>query len=139
MGIKTIWGRFREKAVSFLAAINEAAQTRRKLIFLGFGGAILLLLLCLITIVVVNPKIGGGSDESQELIDAFGPLPIPPEELFLPDEPDFLPEVLLGREPRESWTTEDARPFWKDPREGSADLWRERVGAAVDELLERVP
>jgi hypothetical protein len=42
-------------------------------------------------------------------------LAIPAEELFLPDEPDFLPGTLLERERRTSWTEQDAVEYWQDP------------------------
>jgi hypothetical protein len=64
---------------------------------------------------------------------------IPQEELFLPDEPEFLPELLLERERREIWTADDGRPYWNDPRENSDSLWRERVRTEIDALLENVP
>jgi hypothetical protein len=69
----------------------------------------------------------------------FNPLPIPPEDLFLPEEPDFLPPVILDRGRRETWTAEDAEPFWYDPLEGGEEEWRELVERVVDDLLERVP
>jgi hypothetical protein len=47
--------------------------------------------------------------------------------------------VLLEREPRDSWTEEDARPFWTDPMEGSEELWRKRIESGIDSLLEQVP
>ena len=65
--------------------------------------------------------------------------PIPPEELFLPDEPDYLPGVLLEREQRTSWTTEDASSYWQDPLKFGEEQWREKIEAAIDEFLERVP
>jgi hypothetical protein len=73
------------------------------------------------------------------LADLFSPLPIPPEELFMPDEPDFLPEVLWERAPRESWTPEDALPFWTDPLDNNRRVWEGRVEGMIDELLERLP
>jgi hypothetical protein len=75
----------------------------------------------------------------EPLADVFRPLPIPPEELFMPDEPDFLPEVLWEREPREFWTPEDVLPFWTDPLRGKRRVWEERVEGMIDELLERLP
>ncbi|MDR2370953.1 MAG: hypothetical protein LBD71_05705 [Treponema sp.] len=64
---------------------------------------------------------------------------IPPEELFLGEEPDFIPPVILEREPRRAWTGEDAAPFWRDPLKRGEEPWRERIESAVDELLEGVP
>jgi len=66
-------------------------------------------------------------------------LPIPLEGIFLPDEPDFLPEVLLERVQRTSWTTDDAAEHWQDPLGSGEEQWREKVEAAIDEFLERVP
>jgi hypothetical protein len=79
------------------------------------------------------------ADSARALAESFSPLPVPPEDLFLPDEPDFLPEVLPERAPREFRPAEDAPPFWTDPGEKDSALWRDRVKAAVDELMERVP
>jgi hypothetical protein len=69
----------------------------------------------------------------------FKPVPIPPDELFLPEEPDFLPGVILEREQRDSWTAEDAEPYWYNPLEQGEEAWRERIEQVIDELLERVP
>jgi hypothetical protein len=67
------------------------------------------------------------------------PVPVPPEELFLPEEPDFLPPVILERPRREAWTVEDAEAHWYNPLEQGEEAWRERVEQVIEELLERVP
>jgi len=64
---------------------------------------------------------------------------IPPEELFLPDEPDFVPGVLLGREQRSEWTVEDAEPWWQNPLAGGEEQWRVRIERMIDEIMESVP
>ncbi|MCL2208950.1 MAG: hypothetical protein FWB89_02185 [Treponema sp.] len=64
---------------------------------------------------------------------------IPAEELFLPDEPDFLPGVILERERRTSWTEDDAAEYWQDPLKNGEQQWRDKMEAAVDEFLERIP
>jgi hypothetical protein len=69
----------------------------------------------------------------------FRPAPIPPDELFLPEEPDFLPPVILERERREAWAQEDAEPFWYRPLEDGGEFWREQAEKVIDDLLERVP
>jgi len=61
------------------------------------------------------------------------------EDFFLPNEPDFVPGILLEREPRDTWTEEDARPFWTDPMEGNEEAWRKRIESGVDALLEHIP
>ena len=65
--------------------------------------------------------------------------PIPPQELFLPDEPDFVPGVLLDRERRSSWTEQDAEVFWQDPLRYGEEQWREKIETVIDEFLENVP
>lgn len=64
---------------------------------------------------------------------------IPPEELFLPDEPDFVPGVIPGREQRAEWTAEDAEPWWQNPLAGGEEQWRARIERMVDEIMESVP
>jgi hypothetical protein len=66
-------------------------------------------------------------------------LPIPADELFLPDEPDFLPGVLLERDRRTSWTEQDGIEFWQDPLMFGEEQWRINIEAFIDEFLERVP
>ena len=66
-------------------------------------------------------------------------IPIPIEELFLPDEPDFLPGVLLERERREIWTEDDAQEYWQDPLRFGEEQWRDKIDTAINELLERIP
>jgi hypothetical protein len=118
--------------------------TRRLFVLLFLGIFVLLLAGSLLTVVLLTRQGSGpASPEGGDVSDTFRPRPIPPEEFFLPGEPDFLPEVLLERERRESWTAEDARPFWTDPLDGLEDAGRERyierMGAEIDEMMERVP
>ncbi|MDR2631789.1 MAG: hypothetical protein LBC60_12790 [Spirochaetaceae bacterium] len=113
------------------------SHIRLVLVCLGALGIILCLLVAL---TVVNyqrrhPK----AAPPQPLSDVFKPLAIPPEELFMPDEPDFLPEILWEREPRKSWTAEDALPFWTDPLKDNRRVWQGRAEGMIDELLERLP
>jgi hypothetical protein len=64
---------------------------------------------------------------------------IPSDDLFLPEEPDFIPGVLLERERRTMWTADDAEPLWQDPlRDGEAP-WRNRIEKTIDEIMESVP
>ncbi|MFP3090906.1 hypothetical protein LQZ21_11330 [Treponema sp. TIM-1] len=112
-------------------------HTRLVLVCLGAFGVILGLLVVLgvVSYQRRHPK----AAPPQPLAEVFRPLPIPPEELFMPDEPDFLPEVLWERAPREFWTPEDALPFWTDPLKNNRRVWQERVEGLIDELLERLP
>ena len=86
-------------------------------------------------------------NESRRAADASGirderlniRIAIPPDEIFFPDEPDFLPGVLLEREQRAVWTEQDAAEHWQDPLRFGEEPWREMLEAAIQELLERIP
>ena len=64
---------------------------------------------------------------------------IPPDDLFLPNEPDFVPGVLLEREQRAVWTADDAAPLWQDPLRNGEEPWRDRIERTIDEIMESVP
>jgi hypothetical protein len=109
---------------------------KKKILFIGLGSA---LIICLIALVSgMNYASDARVKETGSLIRAIQQR-IPPEDLFLSDEPDFLPGPIPGREQRDSWTAEDAEPFWYNPLEKGEEQWRNRIEAVVDELLEHVP
>jgi len=64
---------------------------------------------------------------------------IPAEDLFLPAEPDFVPNVMLDRERRTQWTADDAMPWWQDPLKDGEQEWRDQIEKTVDEIMENVP
>jgi hypothetical protein len=64
---------------------------------------------------------------------------IPAEDIFLPDEPDFVPGVMLEREKRTQWTADDAMPWWQDPLKDGEQEWRDQIEKTVDEIMENVP
>jgi hypothetical protein len=118
--------------------LEKIPAERRRLFFLGMGSAFAVLLLACVGVALLIQKDktavspSGGSASARRVL-------IPPEELFLPEEPDFIPGVLLERERRSSWTVEDAAIYWQDPMKHGEAQWRDRVETAVDELLERIP
>jgi hypothetical protein len=77
--------------------------------------------------------------DPKKSVDVFVPERIAAEDLFLPNEPDFLPPVILEQEQKKSWRQEDAEPFWTDPLEYGSDYWRDNISETVDSLLERFP
>jgi hypothetical protein len=111
----------------------------RKWPLIGLGAALVLLLALICALLVINRGPRAGPPSAGELAGPVQKIRIPPEELFLPEEPDFLPGVLLERERRGVWTAEDAAPYWQDPLKHGEEPWREQVELAIDELLERVP
>ena len=58
------------------------------------------------------------------------------EELFIPAEPDFVPEFLLERESRSFWSLDDIRQYWKVPRD--SQMWKDEIKSVVDKLMESV-
>jgi hypothetical protein len=128
------------KVKEYADRIGEFIRGRERFVCLSIGGLLLVLLIGLmVALLRMNHAHAAAAAPTRTLAESFSPLPIPPEELFLPDEPDFLPEVLPERPPREFRPAEDFLPFWTDPREKDSALWRDRVKAVIDELMERVP
>ena len=127
--------KFRDFAQGALEKIPEA---KRRPFLIGIGGGFALALLASAGIALLMERPETTVPPSAERLPARR-VTIPPEELFLPDEPDFVPGVLLERERRTVWTVEDAAPYWRDPLQNGEEQWRNRLEAAVDELLERVP
>jgi hypothetical protein len=113
-------------------------RTRRKLVLICLAVCAALFVLC-VTAVLTGVREDAGTGRERDLSEAFSPRPVPPEEFFLPEEPDFLPETLPEREKREAWTVEDARPFWIDPLdEGNAE-YTDLMSTVIDDLMEKIP
>jgi len=110
---------------------------KKQRLFFAVGGFTCLFLILLVVILAVNM---GGAKKSPETTMAAGPV-VPADELFIPAEPDFVPEFLLERNPRSFWSVDDVRPYWRNPGSGTvgSDWWRGAVKSAVDELMEGVP
>ena len=112
---------------------GSPALTKQRLLQWGLGGFIVLFLILLITALAVNFS----KPKTNTVPASTATLSIPSEELFIPAEPDFLPEFLLQREPRSYWSLEDIEPYWKTPSD--SDLWREEIKSTVDKLMDGVP
>ncbi|MCL2879662.1 MAG: hypothetical protein FWF29_05385 [Treponema sp.] len=113
---------------------DNLSGTRERLIVLACAAALVVLLLIVVILVHVpdnkNRITPGLSDSGQSVI--------PPEELFLPAEPDFIPGVLLEREKRAVWTAKDAAPYWQDPLKYGEEPWRQQIEKTIDDLMEHV-
>jgi len=119
--------------------IDRLSPENRKLTILVTVGAFLALMLVITGISLLVNK-NTAEPELHSAGSAVGrPAIIPPEELFLPDEPDFLPGVILDREQRKEWTAEDAAPFWRDPLRDGEEQWRIYIEKTIDEIMENVP
>ncbi|MDR1047587.1 MAG: hypothetical protein LBL64_07415 [Treponema sp.] len=127
---------FLDKNLS-LKMFEEIIHSKHRFVFLGLGAAALLLIVLLIVFAFAPGKAAG--EQAASMADVFPDALIQAQDLFLPDEPDFLPSLIPERERRETWTGEDAGEFWYDPLRHDERLWRERAGQTVDRLLESIP
>ena len=111
---------------------------KRHLVLIGAGGVFAALLLIFIGALLLS------RDKSDKRVPAAASTSpeqvfIPHEDLFLPDEPDFVPGVMPEREQRTMWTAADAAPWWQDPLKNGEETWRSLIEKTVDEILEGVP
>jgi len=113
--------------------LNLAGPDKRKPLLMGLGA---LAGIFLILVIVA----GISSSKKRQTISpeaASEGLTIAAEDLFIPAEPDFIPEFIFEREKRRFWSLEDIRPYWKTPDPG--DRWRDEIKSAVDKLMEGIP
>ena len=110
--------------------LNKIPKEKRMLVITGFG-VIVFLIICLVFISI------SGRQRSPEPQMITNYALIPHDELFYPAEPDFVPRLLLEREPRGHWTADDLMPFWLDPRQRE-DEWREAARVVIDRFMEGV-
>jgi len=91
--------------------------------------------------VFISLKTHGGEKKEKKVKpqESVVSVPIPAEELFLPDEPDYVPGVLLEREQRATWTDENASNYWQDPLKYGEEQWREKIETSIDKFMEQVP
>jgi hypothetical protein len=121
------------------AGIREILQNNPRIGYSGAGTLSLALLFCFFMIVwLVNGSHKADQAAAEAFAETFGDLSVSQDELFWPSEPDLVPPVQLERLPRGSSGTDNA-PYWIDPQEQYAAQWRERIGSAVDEVMEKVP
>jgi len=107
-------------------------EGKRKPVFFGLAGLVLLFFILIIVLIASPGK------SAKPASQAMGAVPvIAQDDLFMPAEPDFLPEFLLERDPRHSWSLDDIVPYWKSPEK--TGLWQEEIKSAVDKLMEGVP
>jgi hypothetical protein len=135
--IRLKWGALLWEAKQSYAAFIAQKRTKTYALF-GLAGIGVIALIVVVRIIVLDLKtINADGAKPSGASVLFPAETIPDEEFFVPDEPDFLPPVMLYREPRERWTEEDAAPFWTDP--ATLDDWSNKVEKYVDKLMEGVP
>jgi hypothetical protein len=129
----------RDKAAGLAGRVKErfSADPKLKIIF---AGAVLGVILVVAGVMLILTRSGRArrTRDSEAIAELFR-MEIPPEDLFLGDEPDFLPEMLPEREQRDEWTADDVRPYWTNPGAEGAKVYEDMMGAVVDGIMERVP
>jgi hypothetical protein len=128
------FGAFLDEKAGPLAdgVLSRIPEEKRRPFFFCLGG-IVFLLMCIVMITLI-----AGAERPEKKNEIAEPA-IPPEELFFPGEPDFVPSLLLEREPRRFWTPDDIAPFWEDPGNLGRGQWIKEMEAVIDTLMEDVP
>ena len=133
---KDIFGKIKETFSGFVPRIKETIdhveENKRKPLFIGFGALAVFFLTLIIAFGVLSSR-------KRKVISpdaAAAGVSISVEDMFIPPEPDFLPEFIFEREKRRFWSLEDIRQYWKVP--DSSDRWREEIKSAVDKLMEGI-
>jgi hypothetical protein len=117
----------------FNSFLDRAGPDKRKPLLIGLAGLAGIFLILAIAAGTMNSK--KRRTTSPEAVSEG--LTIAAEELFIPAEPDFVPEFIFEREKRRFWSLEDIRPYWRTP--DASGRWREEIKSAVDKLMEGIP
>ena len=146
MGLGTIIADIGIIIKSALSDFVELIKSNTKIAMIIVGAFLVIIFLLLVLAVVSHTSSRSEQADTADLSldsnaanEALFNETRPESRFFLPYEPDFVPDVLLEREPRDGWTEEDARPFWTDPLQGNERFWRRRIESGIDSLLEHVP
>jgi hypothetical protein len=128
-----------------LTALNNIFENHTKIVKVTFG-ALAALLCALIGILLLQSYTEENTDvkrSKSEIVQmplrvTSGVPSIPAEDIFPPDEPDYLPNVILEREPR-AWSAEDTREYWTNPLENERVDWRGAITNVVDDIMDTLP
>jgi hypothetical protein len=127
----------RVKAAGLADRIKRRLNAGPKFKLIAAGAILGIVLAILGIILILNNRVRRPPD-SEALTELFR-MELPPDELFLDDEPDFLPDLLPERERRDTWNADDIRSYWTDPAEEDAGVYEDMMGAVVDEIMEHLP
>ncbi|MCL1992069.1 MAG: hypothetical protein FWG66_03880 [Spirochaetes bacterium] len=127
-GLVSLWKKIAPAAGGLIDRIPEG----KRRLFAVLGAAnVLIIIIAIIWLANTSDNNRGGEFVQMQL------LPI--EDFFLPGEPDFVPGVILQRPQRTDWTDEEAGDFWQSVLQYGEEIWRGRIEAMIDEILENVP
>ena len=112
---------------------------KHRLILGALAGVIVVIIFVMVIISGKSGKSERAETRGYVAAERFSKPVIAQDDFFLPDEPDFVPGVLLERERRTSWSEDDASEYWQDPLKYGEEQWREKIEAVIDDFMERVP
>jgi hypothetical protein len=118
-----------------LSIINELRKYW-KILMLAVG-VVAVFLLTLVVISLINAE-SAKKLQSPIPVENSRLISIPLEDIFLPDEPDFLPNAILKKQPKK-WDAQDVRPFWTNPLENDSFQWQDNIKNTVDKIMEKTP
>ena len=129
-----------EKLVKLFAGVlDDMPPQKRRLVLIAAAAVALILLLIFIVTKLPAGDTAAVPEAPVSAPPEARPGIIPPEDLFLPDEPDFIPGVMPERGQRESWSADDAAPWWYDPLKNGEQQWRDQIEKTADTIMESVP
>jgi hypothetical protein len=132
-------GNIRDKAAGLAGQAKEKFDANPKLKLICAGAALgAILVVAGVMLILTRGGRARRVRDSEGIAELFR-MEIPPDELFLGEEPDFLPGLLPERERRETWTADDVRPYWTNPEDEGAGVYEDMMGAVVDRIMEQVP
>ena len=105
----------------------------------GAGGLLVSLIIILLLLLVNNGTNKGNTANVRALSEAFTAEPIPRKELFIEEEPDFLPKVLYYQPPQSAWDAEFVSQFWQPLDDKTIQDLRKGAENRVRALLEAIP
>jgi hypothetical protein len=132
-------GTIRDRAAGLAGQVKEKfnAGPKLKLISAGAILGVVLVVTGIMLFLTWNSRVRRMGDA--EAVAELFRMELPPEELFLDDEPDFLPDLLPERERRNEWNAGDARPYWTDPGDEDPGVYEDMMTTVVDGIMERLP
>jgi hypothetical protein len=134
-----LWGIIYDRTAGLAGRVREKfnADPKLKLISAGAILGVILVVTGIMLFLTRNSRVRRTGD-SEAVAELFR-TELPPEELFLDDEPDFLPDLLPERERRDEWNADDARPYWTDPGDEGTGVYEDMITTVVDGIMERLP
>jgi hypothetical protein len=134
--IRTVFSRILSMKWAVGLSIIDELRKYRKILMLAVG-VIVFLSLTLVVISLINAE-SAKKLQSPIPVENSRLISIPLEDIFLPDEPDFLPNAILKKQPKK-WDAQDARPFWTNPLENDSFQWQDNIKNTVDKIMEKTP